>query len=301
MSPWRSASPPPKRAVPDMTKSSVTRRVLMMGLLVLVLAATGGCVSQRALRLRDNVEIPVAEMEGRLSDVRLIFVGEFHKRLGHHRMQLNVIKALDTAGVRLAIGLEMFTSENQGVLDRWVAGEMSEMAFRKAYYKNWSISWYKYRGIFIYARKHKIPLVGLNIPKKITHKLFTAGLKGLTPEERDTLGDTTCDVDMEYEKMIREAMGQHAHMKEAEYQSFCRVQMAWDTFMAARIVDYLVANPGRVMVALAGSGHAWKRGIPRKVRAAARLENIVILPEVVGEFDRRDITIEDADYLLLAP
>jgi len=53
-------------------------------------------------------------------------------------------------------------------------------------------------------------------------------------------------------------------------------------------------------VALAGSGHAWKRGIPRKVRAMARLENIVILPEVVGEFDRRDVGWDDTDYLLLA-
>jgi len=215
-------------------------------------------------------------------------------------MQLGVIRALDEAGVKLAIGLEMFTADNQDVLDRWVSGQMSERAFRKAYYKNWNISWYKYRGIFIYARKHGIPLVGLNLPKKITHKLFSGGLKSLSRDERRLLGDTTCDVDLEYEKMIREAMGQHAHMKEAEYLDFCRVQMAWDGFMASRIVDYLVANPGRMMVALAGSGHAWKRGIPRKVRAAARLENIVVLPEVVGEFDRRDVTSGDADYLLFS-
>ncbi len=282
-----------------MTKHFTTRAVAQV-LLIFALVFTGGCVAQKALRLHDKSEISVEEMESDLRDVRLIFVGEFHRRLGHHRMQLAVIKALDAAGVKLAIGLEMFTAENQPVLDRWIAGEMTERAFRKAYYKNWNISWYKYRGIFIYARKHKIPLVGLNLPKKITHKIFTGGLKGLTPEERGMLGDITCDVDMEYEKMIRDAMGQHAHKKESEYQNFCRVQMSWDSFMAARIVDYLVANPRRVMVALAGSGHAWKRGIPRKVRAAARLENIVILPEVVGEFDRRDVTIGDTDYLLLA-
>ncbi len=265
-----------------------------------VLLALAGCVSDRVLRLSDRTEVPIEEMEKDLRGVRLVFVGEFHKKLGHHRMQLGVIRALDEAGVKLAIGVEMFTADSQDVLDRWVAGEMSERAFRRAYYRNWNISWYKYRGIFIYARKHKIPLVGLNIPKKITHKLFKGGIKSLTPKEREMLGDISCDVDMEYEKMIREAMGQHSHMKEAAFQDFCRVQMAWDTFMAARIVDYLVSNPGRVMVALAGSGHAWKRGIPRKVRAMARLENIVILPEVVGEFDRRDVSRGDADYLLLA-
>jgi len=254
-----------------------------------------------ALRLQDNARIPVEDMEADLRDVRLIFVGEYHDHLSHHRMQLNVIKSLDKAGVKLAIGLEMFTAESQPILDRWVAGEMSELAFRKAYYKNWKISWYKYRGIFTYARKHKIPLVGLNLPKKITHKLFSGNIKSLSPEERRLIGDISCDVDMEYEKMIRDAMGEHAHMDDAEYQDFCRVQMAWDSFMAARTVDYIVANPGRVMVVLAGSGHAWKRGIPRKVRAAARLENIVILPEVVGDLDKRDVTAGDTDYLLLAP
>jgi len=286
------------RAAPDMRRDTAIR--YMAGLfLIAALVAAGGCVSHKALRLHDNTELSVEEMERELRDVRLIFVGEFHKRLGHHRMQLAVIKALDRAGVKLAIGLEMFTAENQPVLDRWVNGSMSESAFKKAYYKNWSIAWYKYRGIFIYARRHKIPMVGLNLPKKITHKLFSGGIKELTSEERGKLGDITCDVDMEYEKMIREAMGQHAHMKDAEYQNFCRVQMAWDSFMSAKILDYLVDNPGRIMVALTGSGHAWKRGIPRKVRASARLENIVILPEVVGEFDRRDITIGDTDYLFL--
>jgi len=281
-------------------RKKTTTASIALALLVTILFVTGGCVSRRALRLEDNTELTVEEMEKELRDVRLIFVGEYHKRLGHHRMQLAVIKALDAAGVKLAIGLEMFTAENQPVLDRWVAGEMTEIAFRKAYYKNWKISWYHYRGIFIYARKHKIPLVGLNLPKKVTHKLFAGGIKKLTPEERKQLGDITCDVDMEYEKMIREAMGQHSHMKEAEYQDFCRVQMAWDGFMAGKIVDYLVDNPGRVMVALAGSGHAWKRGIPRKVRAVARLENIVILPEVVGDLDRHGVTAGDTDYLLLA-
>jgi len=256
-------------------------------------------VARKALRLHDRSVISVADMEKDLTDVRLVFVGESHKSLSHHRMQLEVIKALDGAGVKLAIGLEMFTAESQPVLNRWVEGAMTERAFRKAYYKNWKVPWYKYRGIFIYARKHNIPIVGLNIPKEISHKLFLGGVKALTPQERNALGDISCDVDMEYEKMIREAMGQHAHMTD-KFQEFCRVQMSWDSFMARTIVDYLVANPGRVMVALAGSGHAWKRGIPRKVIAASRLDNIVILPEVMGEFDRREVSAGDADFLLLA-
>ncbi len=291
--------PLPGRVLPDMRRPPACRTLAVI-ILLLVFFVSGGCVAQRALRLRDGAEVPIAQMERDLRGVRLVFVGEFHKKLAHHRMQLGVIKALHAAGVKLAIGIEMFSADNQDVLDRWVAGKMSERAFRRAYYRNWNISWYKYRGIFIYARKHKIPLVGLNLPKKITHKLFTGGTKSLSPEDRKKIGDITCDVDLEYEKMIRDAMGQHSHMKDAEFLDFCRVQMAWDTYMASRIVDYLVANPGRVMVVLAGSGHAWKRGIPRKVRAAARLENIVILPEVVGEFDRRDVGFGDTDYLLLA-
>ncbi|MFQ5479722.1 MAG: ChaN family lipoprotein [Thermodesulfobacteriota bacterium] len=268
-------------------------------LLVFVLLFAGGCVAKKAMRLRDRAIISVADMETELKDVRLVFVGEYHKRIRHHMMQLDIIKALERAGIKLAIGLEMFTAENQDVLDRWVEGEVSEIAFRKQYYRNWKVPWYKYRGIFIYARNRKIPLVGLNISKKVSHKLFIGGPKVLSPEERAALGDISCDVDMEYEKMIREAMEEHEHMG-ADFQDFCRVQMSWDSFMGSRVVDYLVAHPARVMVVLAGSGHAWKRGIARKVVAATRLDSIVILPEVVGEYDRRDVSVGDADFLLLA-
>ncbi len=274
------------------------RRSVSCLVLALVFILSGGCVARKAMRLQDRTIVSVDDMDRALQDVRLIFVGEYHKKLGHHMMQLDVIKALDRAGVKLAIGLEMFTAENQEVLDRWVAGEMTEMAFRKRYYRNWKVPWYKYRGIFIYARKHKIPLVGLNISKKVSHKLFIGGPRALSPEERAALGDISCDVDMEYEKMIREAMEEHEHMG-MEFQAFCRVQMSWDSFMASKIIDYLVANPGRTMVALAGSGHAWKRGIARKVIAATRLDSIVILPEVSGEYDRKDVSFGDADFLLL--
>lgn len=249
------------------------------------------------LSMSSGKEISFSALLDELQEVRIVFVGELHDNLGHHRMQQTVIKGLQSRKKSVAIGLEMFQQENQSQLDRWVAGKTRERTFRKIFEDNWSY-WPVYRPIFLDARQQATPMVGLNIPRELVQKVAKAGIAALEEEELGPLKGISCVVDPAYESVLRRALGGHSGEGRSFY-FFCEAQLLWDTAMARKIVDYLRENPQAVMVVLAGSTHAWKHGIPAQVIRQANLSYRVLLPEVQGRLDRTSTRPEDADFLWL--
>jgi uncharacterized iron-regulated protein len=75
--------------------------------------------------------------------------------------------------------------------------------------------------------------------------------------------------------------------------------MVWDKSMAWHLVEYLKKNRGRTVVVLAGVGHAWKRGMPEQVAMESKYTYRVILPLIPDQIEKRTVTKQDADYVLL--
>ena len=254
-----------------------------------------GCTHQ-IVRVSDKAEIPMGEFVERMKGVRIVFAGEVHDKKSHHKLQLDMIRALNEAGVDLAIGVEMFPREDQQDIDRWIWGSMEESDFIKVYKRQWRLPWSNYREIFLYAREHRLPVVALNVSRKIIHQVFTGGVASLTGEQMEQLPPgLVCDVDQEYEAFIREAMEGH-EMDDATFEKFCAAQVVWDAAMAKSAVDYLDKNPEKKMLVLAGNGHSWKRGIPQRVEKLSGYDYLVILPEV-SDLNSFNITSKDADYI----
>jgi uncharacterized iron-regulated protein len=228
---------------------------------------------------------------------RIIIVGEYHNRKSHHMAQLLIIKALHESGNPLAIGLEMFRAESQNALDQWVGGKMSEREFKGVYYDNWNFQWPLYSEILEYARERGIPLVGLNVSRDITRQVAREGFQSLSKEQMAELPYVTCKVDREYMAFIRKAYGAHAHGK-LNFTYFCEAQLVWDKVMAINALEYLKVNPKRSMVLLAGTGHAWKRGIPDQISQRSKLPYAVILPQVRGHIEPSTTTKKDTDYIV---
>jgi uncharacterized iron-regulated protein len=250
--------------------------------------------------LNHNREVSAETVVGRLKDARVVLVGEKHTVVGHHEAQLNVIRMLHESGTQVAVGLEMFRAESQEALDRWVAGDMSDDAFQQVYFDNWNFPWTLYDDIFLYARDRKIPLVGLNVPREITRQVARRGFSSLNEEQRGKLDNVTCRVDREYMEFIRRAHGAHGHGN-LNFIYFCEAQMVWDSVMAVRAIDYVERHPGRVLVVLAGTGHARKQAVPAQIRDRRNLPLAVILPEVPGELDPDNLDAADADFIYLSP
>jgi uncharacterized iron-regulated protein len=272
--------------------------ITLLAALLLLTMAVGCCSAALILRVGDRQEIPFKRMIEELKGKRLIFIGEEHDRLKDHWFQLKVIKALNDAGAPLAIGLEMFTADSQGDLQRWVAGKMDVGEFVGRYNLNWGVPWPMYSQIFLYARQHAIPLVGLNVPREITRKVAREGFAALTPAERKQLPESvTCDVDAAYMSLVRRAFAEH-RQGDKLFVRFCEAQMLWNRAMAWRLQEYMGRNPGKTVVVLTGKGHAMKPGIPRELRQEGGVKFRVILPED-EIFRRGTVTVAYTDYLII--
>jgi hypothetical protein len=206
--------------------------------------------------------------------LRLVYVGRFRDKIpseplnmdnpDHHQAQLKVIHALHKAGRNVAVGLEMFRRDSQDALDKWITGKTSEAQFKPIYLDNWNFDWELYGPIFNYAQKNRIPMVGLNVARKITAQVAHKGFASLNEAQRGALEGITCDVTRQYREFISKAYGAHGHGK-MTFNRFCEAQLVWDTAMAIYAIEYLQQQPDAVMVILAGSAHARKLGIPTQL------------------------------------
>ncbi len=253
----------------------------------------------KVLRVRDGKIITFAGMIADVKKADFVFIGEVHDISEHHRDELAIIRAFHESDAPTAVGLEMFRSDSQGVLDSWVRGKLSVEQFLPAYYDNWREPWPLYRDIFQYARDHEIPLLGLNVPDKIAEKVAREGFASLTQEEKRQLPPgISCNVDPTYMEFIRRAYAGHAAHGRV-FVNFCEAQMVWDKSMAWHLMAYVKKKPGRTVVVLAGVGHAWKRGIPEQMGTDSKFTYRVVLPLIPDQIDRETVTTKDADYVLL--
>ncbi len=273
---------------------------------VFILAIAGSCqakqqqLEQPVYDIDRRQKTDLADMIADLKKNRIVLVGEHHSDKRHHRAQLSVIQALAQAGVKVAIGLEMFRDDSQSALDQWIAGELDDNDFERIYYDNWNFPYAAYRMIFEYARENTIPMIGLNVSRDITRQVSRGGFQSLSKEAKGRLSEVACRVDEAYMRYIRKAFGAHAHGS-LNFIYFCEAQLVWDNIMAINILNYLNRHPDAVVVALTGTGHAQKVAVPRQISSRSQLPYAVILPEVPGKIDARTVSITEADYIMLDP
>ena len=190
-----------------------TRITLALGLVLLAIHAAITLQrlhyprAGRLLRVSDGRELGLDEALAELAAARLVFLGEFHDQPDHHQAQLAVIRALHEADHPVAVGLEMFRADDQPALDSWVDGTLPLAEFLSVYYANWNFPWAFYGDIFLYAREHAIPLVGLNLPLELVQQVARSGFGSLSPGQLQRLPAVQCVVEPEYEAFIRRAMG----------------------------------------------------------------------------------------------
>ena len=211
-----------------------------------------------------------------------------------------MIRALFAQNPKLAIGMEMFSREAQPVLDRYVAGELSERQFLKqsGYFSKWSFDYRLYREIINFARHNKLPIVALNQEKEIVSKVFKEGAAALTAEE---LAKIPADRDLAipgYRERITEVFAMHGrHGAPEQLNGFFQAQALWDETMAESVTTFLTTHPESRMVVLAGQGHTDK-GTAIPPRVARRMPGIRQAVILNSENEALDQT--EADYLIFS-
>jgi uncharacterized iron-regulated protein len=216
------------------------------------------------------------ELVDELSRIGVVYVGETHTSRPDHLLQRMLIEGLHSRDQRLAIGMEMFPRSSQPALDRFIEDpNFSEAEFLREsrYWEVWRYDYRLFRPIFAYARKHKIPIIGLNIEREITNSVFKSGsLDELSDEQKAQLpAQMRLDLDG-YVERLKSTYRMHGQDHGGgSFPGFIQAQALWDETMAESIVGYLEKHPGTRMVVLAGNQHTRKdSGIPPRV--AARID-----------------------------
>ncbi len=276
-------------------------RTFILATAILVFACFSRvCAAGDILRVRDGAVISFNGMIREIRNADVVFVGEVHDEQAHHDLELRIIRSFRGSGRPLSIGMEMFRSDSQKDLNSWVSGSSTLEQFLPTYYDNWQQPWPAYRRIFLFAREHRIPLVGLNIPDDIVKDVAQSGFISLKAEQKQKLPPgISCDIDPTYMQFIRKAYAGHSRQVDRRFLNFCEAQMVWDKSMAWKLIEYRKKHPGRTMIVLSGVGHAWKRGIPEQVARQSSITYKVVLPVVPGQIERGSVSLHDADYVVL--
>lgn len=273
------------------------RSLAALSLLALLAFAPADAHAKLIFRMRDAGTISTEELVAGLRGARVIFFGERHGSAQDHAAQRTVIQALHQAGVRLAIGMEMFRRDAQPDLERWVAGTLGERELRAVYGRNWDGRLYEgYNDILLYARQERIPLVGLNIGREIVDQVSRGGFGSLSEAQRGELGVDSCDVSERYADILRRVTG-GKELGAGAFDNFCQAQIVWDAAMARTIAGYLRANPDRTLLVMCGTFHAWRHGIPGRLAELVQVPVRIVLPSGDDSVLRYDLLREDADFV----
>lgn len=227
---------------------------------------------------RRGTDISPDEVAAALTDAAIVLVGESHTSVESHRVQAQVIAALQRAGRRVVLGLEMFpATAPTAPFDRWIRGGVDEATLLResGWYDYWGYPFGYYRDIFALARQHRLPIRGVNAPRALVSQVGRRGLSGIGAMERAQLPPTIDTTDEEHRQLFVALVGggsptHGAGMPPETLQRMVDAQSTWDATMGYHAAQlYKEANdPKAIVVVLVGSGHvAYGLGIARQAKA----------------------------------
>lgn len=201
---------------------------------------------------------------------RFVYLGENHATTAHQQMEADVIQALLDDGRQVIVGLEMYTRPKQDWLDQWSQDKLSEADFiAKSDWKGqWGFDYSFYRPVFEVARKSKVPMVALNVPRDWVRVVGREGYGALSTEQKLQLPANLGEPAPEHKQVFNALMGGHP-MAGPRGDNMYSAQVLWDQGMADTAVKYLERVPTSdktVFVVIAGSGHVmYGQGINGRV------------------------------------
>ena len=226
-------------------------------------------------KIGDIVHLPTgtlvsqAQMFAIAGDARIVYLGETHDNPASHRLEVQLLEALaERHPGRQALGMEMFSRDQQPALDRWVAGLLDEKAFlrQSRWFENWNMDFGYYRDLLNFARERHIPIIALNAEKSLV-----AALRGKTPDQLSA-GEQArlpqLDLTDPYHRAMAAAIFGDSSHGGMTLDGFIRIQTLWDETMAESAARYLSSPAGKDkhLLVVAGGNHVQSGfGIPRRV------------------------------------
>jgi uncharacterized iron-regulated protein len=307
---------------PSPSRTNMPKRKLALTLLMCILplaaqmAGAAGTCGQPGQFLAppaspaDSAPTPLApgKLMEQLARNQVVLLGESHNCSDDHRWQLVMLTALHQFHPNLAIGFEMFPRRLQPVLDRWVAGQLSEAEFlqQAEWGKVWDFDPQFYLPLFRFARQYRLPMLALNVDHDLVNQVRNAGLDAVPETRREGVGRPAAPSPA-YRAELQAIFDIHPAMQDIQkdratrFAHFVEAQTLWDRAMAEGIARFLQSHPDTLVVGILGAGHVRNGyGVPHQLRALGvnPVANLLTLP---SDHDCSEITPGLADAVFLIP
>ncbi len=211
-------------------------------------------ITFRAEKLNEHIDTIVSQ----ISQQRVLLAGEDHIQPAILDMQLELIKGLYKNNPNLVIGLEMFNTEQQALLDDYLDGHISLSILEEKY--STSAEGFPiphYGKILMLAKKLDIPIKGLIIPRTIAAKVVRSGLSVLEEEDCFLKPKEVIQGNNDYKTIFSALINSSAPMMKTGFNidRFFLAQVVKDSAMAKSIVEVLTDNTESWVIAIMGKGH----------------------------------------------
>jgi uncharacterized iron-regulated protein len=250
---------------------------------------------------KGGARLSTPQLIDRVAGSRVVLLGEMHDRPEHHRWELQTIAALQ-ARRPIVLAFEMFPRRVQPVLDRWVAGELSEKQFLDAVDWNqvWNMPAALYMPLFDFARMNRVPMVALNVDRSLIAEVGAHGWQDVPAAEREGIS-TPAPASPQYERQLAEVLRKHGEPphpvadEDTRLHNFVAAQLVWDRAFAQGIGDATQRWPQALVIGIIGSGHLeYGYGVPHQL-ADLGVHGVTALLPWEEESDCSDLTPDLAD------
>ena len=231
------------------------RKIFILGLILV--AGTAMKTDKPAYRFFDQQGKPADydEVVKTALKADLVFFGELHNSPICHWLELELTKDIYEAKKEdLILGAEMFESDNQLMLNEYLAGKIKGKNFEDEA-KLWDNYKTDYKPLVEFALKNKIPFIATNIPRRYASLVNKSGFEGLDSLSSEAASffpplPIAYDPELKGYKEIMEAMGGaggHASPNIAKAQAIKDATMAY----------FILKNysPGKIFIHFNGTYH----------------------------------------------
>ncbi|WP_134439800.1 ChaN family lipoprotein [Methylacidiphilum caldifontis] len=200
-----------------------------------------------------------------LSRSRIIYLGEVHTLKSHHKAQLDILRLLNKRHVPLALALESLEAKDQAYINRFIQGQLSFDQFSAmiSWQKKWP-NYLDYRPLCLFAQKHHIPIIGIDISHSIASRIAKYGYSSLTEKEKELYPLTS--LSSLYRNFLSPFLSVHSFMDNKRIAYAIEAQRVREAFMAKQITNFLQSPLGikRTVCVITGEIHIrYGLGIPQ--------------------------------------
>lgn len=204
----------------------------------LTLVANSLMAQKPAYQLYDSSgnHTPYDSMVQHLAQADVVFFGEIHNDALGHWLELQIAKDLLAQDTNLILGAEMLETDDQLLLDEYLAGTIEQRHFEEEA-KLWSNYATDYAPLVQFARQHTIPFVATNIPRRYASLVAREGLArldSLSEPAQNLMAPLPIEVDLTlpgYQNMV-DMMGGNSGHGGMSGENMARAQAIKDATMA---------------------------------------------------------------------